>query len=73
MSNIYLTRSMFDIARNDELNIQLVGMWYRHSSMEYWVFAPEAPKSADSKSRRFHKLPEALAYFEQLTAGDTPA
>lgn len=73
MSNIYLTRSMFDIARNDTLNIQLVGAWYRSSPMEYWVFAPERPKPADRVSLGFHTLPEALAYFERLTAGDTPA
>lgn len=73
MSNIYSTRSSFEIARNDELKIKLLGIWYRSNPMEYFVIAPELPhvdgeRKPDRRSRGFTDHLQALDYFEQLTA-----
>ncbi len=62
MSNVYTTRTSFTIARNDDLNITLFGMWYRHDATEYVV------ATFDKPSQRFAKLSNALECFERLTA-----
>lgn len=62
MSNVYTTRANFKIARNDELNITLFGMWYRHETMQYVVMP------AEGASQWFSNLPNALECFERLTA-----
>ena len=62
MSNSYTTRTSFTIARNDDLNITLFGMWYRHDATEYVV------ATFDKPSQRFAKLSDALECFERLTA-----
>ena len=62
MSNVYTTRTSFTIARNDDLNITLFGMWYRHDAPEYVV------ATFDKPSQRFTKLSNAFECFERLTA-----
>lgn len=73
MNNIYSIRSSFEIARNDDGTIKLLGIWYRSNPMEYFVIAPELPhvdgeRKPDRRSRGFTDHRQALDYFEQLTA-----
>ena len=72
MSNIYSKRATFEIARNHELNITVIGCWYRSNATEYFVSAPERPhvegeRKPDRVSRGFTNLGKAMSYFEQLT------
>ena len=56
--NTYSTRSLFDVARNDRLNVRLVGIWYRRSPIEYALMHA-------GKSERFSDVQLALEAFEQ--------
>jgi len=61
MSNTYKTRSIFEIAENEQLDIRICGLWFRTGSTEYCVMRPNQP------SERFSKLADAIVRFEQLT------
>lgn len=67
MSNIYSTRSSFEIASNDELKIKLLGTWYRSGPIGYYVIAPDLVPH-EHRTRQFDNQADALDYFEQLTA-----
>lgn len=67
MSNVYSTRSSFEIASNDELNIKLLGTWFRSGPIGYYVIAPDLVPN-ERRTREFINHADALAYFEQLTA-----
>lgn len=60
-NNVYSKQSLFDIAKNEEKEVFLYGVWYRHDATEYAVFTPGNP------SKRFDNLRDALAYFEEMT------
>ena len=67
MSNIYSTRSSFEIARNHDGTIKLLGTWYRSGPIDYYVIAPDLMPN-EQRTRDFTNYAVALDYFEQLTA-----
>lgn len=62
MSTIYLNRSTFTVARNDEMCIELFGVWTNYAPIEYCVLQASYPKI-----QHFDNLSEALRCFRQIT------